>query len=127
MKLAIVEVWHHAVNARDVERVVALTSADVEIVGPRGSARGHDVLRQWTVAAGASFDPVRWFCGADGGGVVEQLATWPSEEERTDPLGVATSFTVSDGRITRIARQSDLGSALLDGGLTLDDQVSSNR
>jgi hypothetical protein len=127
MKLAIVEAWHDALNSGDVEGVVASTSADVEIVGPRGTARGHDVLRQWTVGAGAELHPVRWFCGDGGRVVLEQVATWPSPAERTDPLAVATSFTVKHGWITRIARRGDLDSALADGGVTWGDEVPAPR
>lgn len=123
VKLSVVDAWHRALNAGDVEGVVALTSPDVEIRGPRGSARGHEVLRQWTVGAGATLEPVRWFCGAGDDVVVEQAAKWPSEGVRTDPLVVATSFTVQEGVISRVARHDDLALALADGAVAWHDEV----
>ncbi|HEU0053436.1 MAG TPA: hypothetical protein VFQ39_09680, partial [Longimicrobium sp.] len=45
--------WVDGVNARDAERVLELSDAEIEIVGPRGSGFGHALLRQWRAGAGA--------------------------------------------------------------------------
>ncbi len=124
MKLAVVRRWHEALAAGAVEEVVALTEPDVAIGGPRGTARGHDVLRAWAASAGARLEPVRWFCGPDGRVVVDQRATWPDGSgRRTAPLEVATAFTVAGGRIGRIDRHPDLPTALAAAGLELADEV----
>lgn len=44
--------WHDALNAGDVERLVALSHEDVEMGGPRGPARGQIVLREWVARSG---------------------------------------------------------------------------
>ena len=41
-----------ALNAGNVERVIALSTADVEVGGPRGAGRGADLLRDWVARAG---------------------------------------------------------------------------
>lgn len=49
----IVESWITAVNAVDADRAASLTTPSVRIVGPRGVAEGHAVLRQWVAHAHA--------------------------------------------------------------------------
>lgn len=43
-----------AVNAADPDRAAALVTDDVEVGGPRGAARGVDVLRGWVERSPAS-------------------------------------------------------------------------
>jgi hypothetical protein len=50
--LAVVEGWLQSVNSADRSGVLALTSPDVEIVGPRGIGRGHELLSDWLGRAG---------------------------------------------------------------------------
>jgi hypothetical protein len=124
MKLAVVQAWHEALAAADPEALLATTSEDVAIYGPRGVAHGHDVLRGWAAQAGVGLEPERWFCGADDEVVVLQRATWPGEEGgRTEGTAVATAFTVRDARIRRIARHDTLAAALTDAGLAEDDEA----
>jgi SnoaL-like protein len=118
MKVATVASWHHALNDGDVGGVLRLTGADVEVRGPRGAARGHDVLAAWASGAGVSLEPARWFCGTGGEVVVAQIATWPAVDGgHTAPVAVATSFAIRDGLIVRIARHDELATALADSGL----------
>lgn len=56
--------------------------------------------------------------------VVERAATWTTEDGTTRPLTVATSFTVVDDLIGRIARHADLDSAWADSRVTEEDDVS---
>ncbi len=42
--LAVVEEWLAAVNRSDGQRVIELPADDVEIIGPRGTARSRCVL-----------------------------------------------------------------------------------
>jgi hypothetical protein len=122
MPLAIVESWQFAVNARDADQLCELSSSDVEFVGPRGSARGHDVLRQWVFRAGFTAEPLRWFCGAHGEVVVEQRGRWVLPDVTTERI-VAASFRIVAGRVVRYQRFDKLHDALAACALTDDDEV----
>ncbi len=43
--VAITQAWQDAANRQDIDRLVALSEPDIEIVGPRGSGHGHQLLR----------------------------------------------------------------------------------
>lgn len=120
--LEAVESWHSAVNARDADQLVELTSSDVELIGPRGSARGHDVLRQWLGRAAFTAEPLRWFCGASGQVVVEQRGRWSTTEATSERI-VASAFRVMKGHIVRYQRFDALPDALATCALTDDDEV----
>ena len=122
--LAVVERWQLAVNEADLEQLVALTAHDVEIVGPRGGGRGHEVLRQWLMRAGFTAVPLRWFCGSSGVVVVEQVGRWfqPQSMGASERI-IASKFTVRGGRVTRFERFDDLEDALAAASLTDDDEI----
>ena len=119
--LEVVESWHHAVNARDFDQLCAITSRDVELVGPRGTGRGHEVLRQWLGRAGFHAEPLRWFCGR-GTVVVEQRGRWIIPETASERV-VASAFRVVGSRVVRYQRFDDLREALATVSLTADDEV----
>jgi hypothetical protein len=134
--LEVVESWHSAVTACDVEQLCALSSRDVEVVGPRGIGRGHDVLRQWFRRGGLTAEPLRYFVGSRGQVVVEQRGRWFSPEavtvedsgrwfipDTTSERIVATAFSVVAGRVVRYQRFDKLGDALTAAALTDDDEV----
>ena len=52
--------WHAALNAGDTDRLVSLSTADVEVGGPRGTGRGADLLRDWVARAHIHLEPERW-------------------------------------------------------------------
>ena len=114
--LEIIEGWHSAVNAGDYEHLCALTSRDIELVDPRGSSRGQDVLRQWLGQAAFTAEPLRWFCASSGRVVVEQ-------RDATEERIVASAFRVVNGRVVRYQRFDALGDALASCALTDDDEV----
>jgi SnoaL-like protein len=124
LPLAVVESWQAAVNARDLDQLAALSAHDVEIVGPRGSGRGHELLRQWIARAGYSAEPLRWFCGPKGVVVVEQRGRWsvPNTLTTSERI-VASTFTVRAGRVVRFERFDALPDALAAAALTDDDEV----
>lgn len=134
--LEVVESWHSAVTACDVEQLCSLASRDVEMIGPRGSGRGHDVLRQWFRRGGLTAEPLRWFLGPRGHVVVEQRGRWFSPAAVTvEDSGrwfipdtsseriVASAFCVVAGRVVRYQRFDDLREALAAVRLTDDDEV----
>jgi hypothetical protein len=123
--LAIVAAWQDAANARDADRLVALSDPNIEIAGPRGAGRGgHRVLRDWLARAGLRLEPLRAFARGNTV-VVEQRAEWRSPEtgEATGQQTLATAFTVASDRVARVARHDTLAAALAEAGLAEADQA----
>jgi ketosteroid isomerase-like protein len=111
-EIFIVEAWHEALNAGDVDRLVALSHPDVEVGGPRGTGRGAQLLREWVDRANVRLAPRRVFHQVDTV-VVEQEAEWNSAD--TGPVtgqAVTSVFVVRDDRIVRVGRYPDLADAL---------------
>jgi ketosteroid isomerase-like protein len=121
--IRIVHQWLAAVNAGDVEGALALTAPDVTIVGPRGTARGHEVLRAWMGHAGATFTTRETFAAGDVV-VVAQHGVWRDAEtaEIRGEADVATRFHVSGGRVAEMERYDELHAALGAAGLTEGDR-----
>ena len=113
--------WHQALNAGDLERLVALSADDVEVGGPRGSGRGRQLLREWFGRAGIRMVPRRAFAVGEAV-VVEQAAAWGDGGEEQV---VATAFEVSAGLVQRVVRYDQLDAALLAAGLTEADEKTS--
>ena len=122
--LSIVQQWHTALNAGQLEQLMTLVHPHVEIGGPRGIAIGAEVIRQWFGRANLRLLPERWFAHGNQV-VVEELATWLSAEtgEVAGSQLVASVFKVDDGLITRIVRHDALAEALDDAALTAADEV----
>lgn len=121
MKLAVVDNWLEAVNDADADRLIALTTERVEIVGPRGAGPAdREVLAAWLARSGFSATSLRWFCGANGEVVVEQQARWAAGGDAR----LASRFHVDGGRVSRYVRHDDgLAPALAAAGLSLADEV----
>lgn len=122
-ELATVLAWHSALNDGDVDRLVALSSDDIEVGGPRGSGRGADLLRDWATRAGISLEPARVFQRATTV-VVEQRARWLTADDGrpTEPTMVASVFLVAAGRVASVIRHPDLAAALAAAGLDESDE-----
>jgi hypothetical protein len=122
-RFEVVRAWHDAVNRSDADALVALCDDDIEVGGPRGSARGRVILRDWLDRAGIRLEPRRWFA-SPAELVVEQVAIWRGPDGAvTTPEIIASSFTVEDGRVMRTVRYGSLEEALAATGLTLVDEV----
>ena len=122
-RLETVRAWHDAVNRGDADAVVTLSDDDIEVGGPRGSARGSSVLRDWLGRAGIRLEPRRWFASQTEL-VVEQAATWQSPDGTvTDPEIIASSFTVENALVKRTVRYGSLMDALAAAGLTMQDEI----
>jgi ketosteroid isomerase-like protein len=121
--IRIVHDWLAAVNAGDVEGALALTAPDVVIIGPRGAARGHQVLRAWMGHAGANFQTRETFAAGDAV-VVAQHGVWRDGEtgEIRGEADVATRFRVADGRVAEMERYDDLHATLQAAALTEADR-----
>lgn len=46
-EIATVLAWHDALNAADIETLVALSTDDIDIGDAHGAVQGHDALRGW--------------------------------------------------------------------------------
>lgn len=124
LPLAVVESWQAALDARDHEQLAALTSHDIELVGPRGTSRGAEALHVWLHRAGFSAESLRWFCGASGDVVVEQRARWTLPDTLLAAARtVASAFRVRNGRVVRYQRFETLDAALAAAALSDDDEV----
>jgi ketosteroid isomerase-like protein len=121
--LAIVLAWHEALNAGEVERLLALSSDDVEVGGPRGAGRGSQLLRDWVARANIQLEPGQAFQRGETV-VVEERARWRSAEsgELSEPQTVASVFLVRDERVASVVRHPDLSAALQAGGLEASDE-----
>jgi hypothetical protein len=124
-RFEIVRAWHEAVNRGDAAAVVALSHDDIEVGGPRGSARGSPLLRDWLAQTGIQLEPRRWFTSPTEL-VVEQIAIWRFPDGTvTDPQTIASSFAVENGLVTRSVRYDSLMEALAAAGLTFQDEIPS--
>jgi len=127
--LAVVEAWLVVGNCGDGQRVEDLSAEDVEIVGPRASVRGRQVLSGWMTRAGFSAEALRWFCGANGLVVVEQDARWVDQVTGAEQgrAVVASQFLIEGTRVVRYARHDNVHVALKAAGLGLGDEVTARK
>jgi hypothetical protein len=109
--------WHAALNAGQIDRLLELSTDDVEVGGPRGGGIGSDLLRDWVTRAGIRLEPVRWFA-RERVVVVEETAAWRTETGELGEVQMVTSiFRVVEGRVASVIRYQDLSSALDAAGL----------
>jgi hypothetical protein len=120
----IVAKWQEAANRQDIERLLALSDLDIEVVGPRGGGRGHQLLRDWMGRAGLSLTTLRAFA-RDDIVVLAQHGVWRSAEtgEVIGEQDLASLFRVGGGRVVRFARYDGLDEALAAAGLTDADAI----
>jgi len=124
--LEVVQEWLRAANRQDVERLLALSDPDIEVVGPRGSGFGLRLLRDWLRRAGLTLQTRRTFARGDVV-VLAQHGVWRSPDTGTvGEAEVASRFRVSGGRVVQFARHDDLAVALQEAALTESDEVPSS-
>lgn len=113
---ATVLAWHDALNARDLDTLLELSSDDIEIGDAHGAAQGHAALQDWARALDVNAEPGRIYIH-DGVVVVEQQITSVTGEIGT----AASAFRVVHDKVTSVFRHSDLASALAATELGEDD------
>jgi hypothetical protein len=120
--VSLIAAWHDALNAGDVDRLVSLSSADVEIVGPRGTGQGSQLLRDWVARSGIRLEMRRVFA-RDSTVVAEELAEWRSTDtgEIVDRQDLATIFHIENSRVSYIDRRPSVADALQQSGLSESD------
>ena len=107
--------WHQAVSAKDVDRVLALCTPDVELHGPSGTGSGHDLVRDWLARSGIRLR-LRSLTSWHGAFLAEQEATWPRgalqpAAPATPAVACVTVFAVRDGKVSSVARYATVEEA----------------
>ncbi len=120
-EIATVLAWHDALNASDLETLVALSSDDIEIGDAHGAAQGHDALRRWAASRDGTAELGRMYVH-DGVVVVEQKVTKPDDPGTV--TNAASAFRVVHDHVTSVFRHQDLASALAATELTEADFVN---
>lgn len=119
-EIATVLAWHDALNASDVDTLVALSSEDIEVGDAHGAGQGHDALRQWAAATKMTAEPGRMYVH-DGIVVVEQKISTPDNPGASTTA--ASAFRVVHDHVTSVFRHADLAAALAATELTEADLV----
>jgi ketosteroid isomerase-like protein len=119
-EIATVLAWHDALNASDIETLVALSSDDIEVGDAHGAAQGHAALRKWAAATHPTAELGRMYVH-DGVVVVEQKISRPDNPGAN--VTAASAFRVVHDRVTSVFRHDDLTAALAATDLTEADRV----
>ena len=119
-ELATVLAWHDALNASDLDTLVALSSDDIDIGDAHGATQGHAALRRWAASHTATAEPGRIYVH-DGVVVVEEKVDSPDEPSAN--ATIASAFRVVHDHVTSVFRHNDLVAALAATELTNADLV----
>jgi len=119
-EIATVLAWHDALNASDLDTLVALSSDDIEVGDAHGAAQGHAALRDWAATRPRNAEVGRIYVH-DGVVVVEQKIG--SADDRGAYTTVASAFRVVHDHVTSVFHHDDLASALAATELTDADLV----
>ena len=121
---ALVQAWQDAANHQNSDRLVELSAPDIEVVGPRGSGHGYQLLRDWVGRAGLQLTTLRAFA-RDNVVVVAQRGVWRSVEtgEVTGERDLASRFRIDGQRVGQFARYDNLDVALNEAGLHYSDEI----
>jgi ketosteroid isomerase-like protein len=119
-EIATVLAWHDALNASDLETLVALSSDDIDIGDAHGATQGHEALRSWAASIKTTAEPGRMYVH-DGVVVVEQKISSPDSPGAV--VNAASAFRVVHDRVTSVFRHQDLASALAATELTEADII----
>ncbi len=119
-EIATVLAWHDALNASDIDTLVALSSDDIDFGDAHGAGQGHEALRQWAQAHPRTAEVGRIYVH-QGVVVVEQQIRSAGDPSATTT--VASAFRVVRDRVTSVFRHHDLAAALAATELTNADLV----
>ena len=119
-EIATVLAWHDALNACDLDTLVALSSDDIDIGDAHGAAQGHQALRRWAGSLDTTAELGRMFVH-DGVVVVEQQIS--NRDDAGAVTTTASAFRVVHDHVTAVFRHEDLASALSATELTEADLV----
>lgn len=119
----IVQAWQDAANRQDIEQLLALSDSQIELVGPRGSGYGHQLLQDWLGRAGLQLETRRSFA-RENSVVLAQHGVWHSVETGAvvGERDIASCFRVIEQQVVQFARYDSLDEALQEAGLTATDE-----
>ncbi len=118
-EIATVLAWHDALNAVDLDTLVALSSDDIDFGDAHGAGQGHQALREWAGTTTATAEVGRIYVH-DGVVVVEQKVSGATDREA---VTAASAFRVVHDHVTSVFRHADLASALAATELTEADLI----
>ncbi len=123
--LAVALAWLTAVNDRDSAALIALSSPQIEVAGPRGVNGGRGALIAWfsRVAMGVTLQ--RAFVRGNLV-LVEHEAVWRDPDTRAlqAEADIAGIFTIADGLVARYERADDPELGMTAHGLSAADAVA---
>ena len=109
-EIATVLAWHDALNAGDIDTLVALSSDDIDVGDVHGAIQGHEALREWAASSPmTAAEPARMYV-RDGMVVVEQRTRLASDPETITTM--ASAFRVVRDHVTSVFRHQSLAEAL---------------
>lgn len=119
----VVQAWLAAANQQDIAQLLALSAADIALVGPRGVGHGHQLLRDWLARAGLTLTTQRIFAHAQVV-VVDQQGVWRAGDTGAvvGEAALASLFRVEQGQVIAFARYDALETALAAAQLTVNDE-----
>jgi ketosteroid isomerase-like protein len=120
-EIATVLAWHDALNAADIETLIALSSDDIDIADAHGAQQGHEALRRWATSRRETTELGQMYVH-DGVVVVEQKLSSPDGPGAV--TNTALALRVVHDRVTSVFRHDDLASALAATELTESDLVN---
>lgn len=111
-EIATVLAWHDALNAKDFDTLLQVSSDDIEFGDANGAGQGLDALREWAGSLGVT--------AADPGRLYVRDGVVVAEERDGD----AVAFRVVHDHVTSVFRHPDLSSALAATDMTDEDLTS---
>ena len=118
-EIATVLAWHDALNDKDFDTLIALSSDDIEVGDSHGAAQGQTALRDLVESAHITATPGRMYVH-DGVVVVEETVITSDGATKAE----ATAFRVVHDHVTSMFRHDSLAAALAATELTEHDLVS---
>lgn len=109
--LSVVRAWQAAVTAGDLDAALSLSAPDVLVGGPRGSGRGHQLVRDWVARTGIALEEVALY-PANGCIIAEQRATWNLPDGSASTRVIGTVFRVVNGLVASVVRYDSVDDAL---------------
>ena len=123
--LAVALAWLKAVDERDADALMALSAPDIELAGPRETARGRGALGLWFNRVAMRVKIARAF-SRGGRALIEHEATWlnPADGSLVGEADIASLFEVGEGLVTHYAHDDDPDGALRRHGFAPADEVA---
>lgn len=126
-EVLLVQEWHSALNAVNIERLLELSHSEVEVGGPRSHQSGNaeQLLGDWVQRANIRLSVRRLF-HRPGTIVAEEDAQWRDADtgEISGTQTVGTTFAIRDGRVASILRHPTLDEALEAAALDVSHETT---